>query len=154
VASQTLTDLIPELLLGAALLSGHPMPAQPPEVVLVTQARLGEMACGRPCRIHGWSPPGNAIYLDIALDLDLDLFAQSILLHELVHYLQQESGKFGRHIDCLEWVEREREAYLAQYRWLSRKQGFPVAIPPTAGPFGAMAGCRAEPGGDNAGLGG
>lgn len=110
--------MVAELLFAASSLSGHPVPAEQPDVVPIPHERLEQLACGRPCRVLSWLPPGSIIYLDDGLDLDGDLFAQSILVHELTHYLQQESGGFSDRRSCGEWIERERQAYLVQYRWL------------------------------------
>lgn len=129
MSSEPLTRLVAELLIAASTLSGYPLPEKTPVIVQLSHERLEQMACGRPCRVFGWSPPGMIIYLDDRLDLDRELFARSILVHELTHFLQQESGKFGARFNCIEWMEREREAYLVQYRWLAREQGAPVQTP-------------------------
>lgn len=154
MTGESLTRLVAELLIAAAALSGYPLPAERPDVVIISHAELEQAACGRPCRVFGWSPPGATIYLDDRLDLDDDLFAQSILVHELTHYLQQESGKFGNRRTCSEWMEREREAYLVQYRWLAHEQGAPVQAPLAVGNVPWLVACRDEPEGGNAGLGG
>lgn len=152
--TEALKQLIAELIVAASALAGYPAPAANPTVVLVTHEQLEQQACGHPCRVFGWSPPGSIVYLDNRLDLAADLFAQSILVHELTHYLQQESGKYGQHVTCREWIEREREAYLVQYRWLARKQGSPVTMPPEVSGMHWLISCNDTPPNDNAGLGG
>ena len=42
---------------------------------------------------------GNTIFLDDRLDVHGNDYHTSILLHELVHYVQQQSGRF-RESDC------------------------------------------------------
>jgi len=154
LSADTLRQLVADLIVAASALSGYPAPADSPNVVLVPHEVLEEKACGQPCRVYGWSPPGATIYLDSRLDLDGNLFARSILVHELTHFLQQESGKYSTHRSCSEWVEREREAYLVQFRWLAREQGGPVTVPPEMGGMPWQVRCEDEPESGKGGLGG
>jgi len=111
-------ELVAVLMSWAVQLSGYPAPAQLPEVELVSQQWLVDQACGgQRCSVRGWLPPGDRIYLDNALDPVGDTMDASVLLHELVHYLQRESGKFGD--DCAAAIDREREAYAAQRSFLA-----------------------------------
>lgn len=107
-----------ELLVAAQLMSGYPAPAGPPAVEFVAPAEIQEKACGRPCGVLGWYEHGSSIYLDRRLDPKNDIRARAILVHELVHYLQEENGAFGIPPTCERWVAREREAYTIQFRWL------------------------------------
>lgn len=116
-----LGQLAAKLLAAVAGLTDYAVPAEPPIVALVPHARLEQMACGEPCRVYGWFPPGETIYLDQKLDLRHDPGAQSILLHELVHYVQQKSGTFPAEGDCESWLAREWEAYDVQLRWLAKQ---------------------------------
>ena len=154
MTGEYLTRLVAELLVAVATLSGYPLPSRQSDVVMIPHEELEQAACGRPCRVFGWSPPGATIYLDDRLDLGGDLFARSILVHELTHYLQQESGRFGNRRNCGEWMQREREAYLVQYRWLAHEQGAPVQAPLGVGTVPWLVACRDEPNGGNGGLGG
>jgi hypothetical protein len=154
LSAETLKQLVAELIVAASALSGYPAPSDSPNVVLVAHELLEEKACGQPCRVYGWSPPGATIYLDNRLDLHANLFARSILVHELTHYLQQESGKYSERRTCREWIEREREAYLVQFRWLAREQGSPVTVPPEVGGMPWLVSCQDEPESGNGGLGG
>jgi hypothetical protein len=88
-------------------------------VAFVPHAVLERQACDRPCEIYGWFPNGTTIYLDDRLDPLGDPGARAILVHELVHYLQQESGAYGRPISCREWIARERQAFDVQIRWMT-----------------------------------
>jgi hypothetical protein len=114
-----MNELILILLSSIKLLSGYPIPEQLPIVHLVPHAVLEEKACHKPCQILGWfSLETNEIYLDDTLDLKGSVLARSVLLHELVHYVQQVSGKFDGKSDCESWTLREKEAYAIQNRWL------------------------------------
>jgi hypothetical protein len=102
----------------AIQLSGYPQPARMPAVELVKHQWLIEQACGgKECRVRGWLQPGERIYLDDRLDPVSRTMDSSILLHELVHYLQRESGRFGD--DCGAAVDKEREAYATQRSFLA-----------------------------------
>src|SRR5262245_33016186 len=85
-AKENMNDLFEVLLSWAVMLTGYSMPAQHPEVVMASHATLEQMACeGRRCRVMGWYPSGGKIYIDDSLDLG-DLYASSIVVHEMVHY--------------------------------------------------------------------
>jgi hypothetical protein len=51
-------------------------------------------------------------------------WARGILLHELVHFLQQENGAFAERPGCDAWSPREQEAYRIQYEWLWAHRAF------------------------------
>ena len=117
----TLQALIAKLLVSVQAVTGYPVAARPPEINFVPHAWFEEHACTGHCAVLGFLPPGHTIYLDDRLDPLQDLAAQSILFHELVHYAQAESGAFTMLPDCLAWHEKEREAYLAQLRFLQQQ---------------------------------
>lgn len=124
--------LLPKFVMGllAAIhgLSAYPVPDRAPEVRLIPHKALERMACERPCAVYGWFPGGTTIYLDDQLDPAHDTEAGGILVHELVHFLQQENGKFTNRRSCDDWIKREQEAYRIQNRWLRRQPAF-------SGPF-------------------
>lgn len=94
-------------------LSGLPMPERAPTIVLAKQAKLQELACGgRPCpAVRGVTMPDGRIWLDESLDFS-DPEDASILLHEMVHYLQW--ARSGPIRSCDEWRRREVHAYTVQ----------------------------------------
>lgn len=117
-----LGKLVSELLLAIHLLSGYAIPEEPPKVEFLPHAELEERACGRPCQVYGWFPPGQTVYLDDRLNPLVSLAARGILLHELVHFLQQEEGTFAVAPNCEAWLDREREAFDIQIRWLAEQR--------------------------------
>jgi len=123
--ASALAKLVTELLIAIQAMSGYPAPDEHPAVQRVPQAWLERQVCDRPCEVYGWFPPGKVVYMDDRMDPLHDLAARSILLHELVHFLQQENGAFREHVRCRVWNEREKEAYLIQYRWLARQSAPP-----------------------------
>lgn len=138
-----LAHLVMELLLAAEGLTGYQRPAEPPTVVLTSHEALERAACTGPCPVLGWFDNRHTIYLDDRLDPTGDLRAQSILLHELVHYLQREAGAFPDQPGCEAWASREREAYLVQARWLARQGVEGSVLPGGRAPW--VGGCAAAP---------
>lgn len=120
-----LAEIVAELLLFAQGFTGYAAADRLPEVVFVPQAELQEQACDNPCEVFGWHPHGSdVVYLDARMDPVRDLKDRSILLHELVHYLQQENQAFDAETTCLSWAYREQEAYRVQGAWLMRNNVF------------------------------
>jgi hypothetical protein len=117
-----LEELYAVLLSWAVTLSGHPMPAKAPDVVMVPHAHLVQAACGgRECKVMGWFPPGERIYLDERLKPRDDLLATSVVVHEMVHYLQYvRRGRPTEPYSCPEAMAMEREAYQVQREFLHR----------------------------------
>lgn len=116
-----MNELYAILMSWAVTLTGYSTPAQMPEVVMVPQTYLHQAACnGRVCKVVGWFPPGHQIFLDERLDPQNNLFASSVLVHEMVHYLQQQSGKYAPGQSCSHALVLEREAYAAQREYLLR----------------------------------
>lgn len=111
-------ELYAALFSWAITLSGYSA-APAPQVAQVSHAQLSTMACaGRECKVMGWFPPGHTVYVDNRLNAERSTYHASILVHEFVHYLQQQSGKWGKPYSCVEAVEMEREAYGTQARFL------------------------------------
>lgn len=116
-----MNDLYAVMLSWAVTLSGYPMPAQQPEVVKVAHAYLVQHACGgRECKVIGWFPPGKTVYLDKRLNAQDSLLHASIVVHEMVHYLQHQAGKFDHGFSCERAIALEREAYGVQREFLLR----------------------------------
>ena len=52
------------------------------------------------------------------MDVFHDPASESILVHELTHWLQQANSSHPVAQTCQEWLDREYQAYDVQYRWL------------------------------------
>jgi hypothetical protein len=126
--ASALGKIVAELLLAVQGLTGLGASVEPPELAFLPQQELAQKVCGRPCEVYGWFPPGETIYLDERLELMEDTLAKSILVHELVHYVQQEAGAFRTEGDCVAWIERERQAYDIQLRWIAEQPDARVAF--------------------------
>ena len=112
-------ELFTILMSWSVSLSGYSRPSTPPEIVMAPHSFLVAEACaGHECQVLGWYPPGQKIFLDDRLDPANSLYASSIIVHEMVHFLQQQSGRFEENADCASTLEREREAYAVQREFL------------------------------------
>jgi len=130
------SNVLAILLSWASYLSGYPIPDQPPELQFRTHEWLVVMAClGKECNVVGWYEDNGIIYIDEKYKQS-DGFGDSIVVHEMVHYLQDISGKFSG--SCADTIAREREAYLVQSQYLMQATG---SIRPV-GPL--RIGCRDE----------
>lgn len=114
-------EMCAALLSWAVNLSGYPHPGQCPEVVAVQHATMEQMACtGHKCKVLGWYPgSGHTVYLDTAMEQNLstNVYATSILVHELVHYLQWVNRKLDD-FNCEIALTAEREAYKVQRKYV------------------------------------
>jgi hypothetical protein len=114
----SIDDLIPELLKAIDHLSKYTVPDELPAVHRVPHTKIAELACGRECAALGAYRSGEGIYLDEALRPETNIFARSVLLHELVHYVQDVANELGSAAECERWYRREQEAYAIQKRFL------------------------------------
>lgn len=106
-------ELLHTLVAWAVALSPYPSPEQLPIVEVVSHEWLVHHACyDIECRVVGWYTDAGIIYIDKA-KTDRD----DILVHEIVHYLQDVSGKFP--LTCAAQIAREREAYNVQNAYLA-----------------------------------
>lgn len=114
-----LSSLVAELFATIHLLAGYSPPTVPPEVHRVPQAEIQQQFCHGRCEIKAVYDPTLGVYIDEALDVENNVFARSILLHELVHHVQSVSGRFDLgYSECARRNSAEREAYFIQNRYL------------------------------------
>ena len=118
-------ELHAALLSWAVTLSGLPAPDQPPAVQRKPHAFFVDNACGgHECKVLGWFPPGETLYLDDRLKPRDSLLAASIVVHEMVHYLQyraaRRSSQSGGEFSCARAIELERQAYGVQREFITR----------------------------------
>ena len=123
-----MSNLTTVLLSWAVSLSGYAPPAEEPVIVKVPHAFFVENACdGRECKVYGWYSGGRNLYLDDRLDPETNLLAASIVVHEMVHYLQGVDRNDGvpaggaayqELSTCDDAIALEREAYGVQREYL------------------------------------
>jgi hypothetical protein len=107
-------ELMPALVSALDQLSKYHRPVSLPEVIRVSHERIEAMVCHAKCGALAAYRPGEGIYLDERLKPETELFDRSILLHELVHYVQDMSDEHGDMRPCMRWYQREQEAYAIQ----------------------------------------
>ena len=96
---------------------------EPPHIEFMPVEEITKIACTKPCGvIKGWTPPGDTVYLSNELSINRNMFDRSIVLHELVHYVQYKYNLNEKTNDCLTWKAREGQAYEIQYEWLRQNK--------------------------------
>ncbi|MFN0316328.1 MAG: hypothetical protein ACKVQA_14985, partial [Burkholderiales bacterium] len=84
----------------------------------VPHSELEHYVCGTHCSIKAWFKEGEGIFLDEILRPETSVFDRSILLHEIVHFLQARTGEYEGMDACNRWFHRELDAYNVQNRYL------------------------------------
>jgi hypothetical protein len=115
-----LQEWIERLLATAAVLGGYPPAAPLPQVTVIAQDALSTRVCGGPCAVKGAFIPGQGLFIINGLEIETDPQDRSVLLHELVHYLQDLNGRYAGETACDRFRYRELEAYRLQDEYLSR----------------------------------
>jgi hypothetical protein len=122
-------EVMRELAAAVHLLSGYPIAEQMPQIHVVPQTLIAELVCVGPCRVQAFYHRDFGVFVDERLKLDSDLYARSILLHELVHHAQEVAGQFeALPSECQRRTAAETEAYEIQNRFLAQ-HGSPHRIP-------------------------
>jgi len=119
MAPGTMNALVTALLTWITAHTSYPMPDRLPAVAVVPHAYLEQLACGEKCPALGVYPDGNVVYIDAELQIETNVCARSVLLHELVHYLQQGHPKFAHMTPCARERAKEEEAYAIQNAYLA-----------------------------------
>ena len=114
----SMEQLVKQLELAIDRLSNLKIPKDAPAVSRITHAEMEQHVCGANCAIKAWYKPGEGIFLDESLKPETNMFDRSILLHEVVHYVQDVSGYYGNADPCHRWFQREINAYEIQNRYL------------------------------------
>lgn len=116
--------LIAVLLSWTVHLSSYPHPGVPPEIIYKPHQFFVDNTCrgNEKCDAIAWYNDESVIYLDDRLEGHTDPDTRSVVVHELVHYLQDLSGKY-KDMDCNLHAKREREAYSVQRQYLNKIAG-------------------------------
>lgn len=117
-----LQELTRHLLRTAARLSKYRMPDAVPMVSRVSRVDLEARACptgGGRCGVSAMYLPETGILMAEDLKPETNLFQRSILLHEMIHYLQDVSHELTAAAPCERWYQRELEAYAIQKMYLA-----------------------------------
>ncbi len=124
-------ETIAWLLSWAVFYTGYPMPDELPVIEFVPHSFFVERICDGvdlpefPCGVRAMYDDNidAFIFVDEVYEDNITGFVKSIIVHEMVHYLQDLSGKWKdietwkRDIRCQERMYRQREAYMVQDRF-------------------------------------
>ena len=118
--SESMSEIIAGLLLFIQSQVGLFNPIEPPHIEFLQAVEIADIACEQQCGdVKGWTPAlGDTVYLNQDLRIAQDMFDRSIILHELVHYVQFKYQLINMPNDCLTWKAREAQAYELQFLWL------------------------------------
>jgi hypothetical protein len=124
VDNGALLELARNLLLFIASASQQPAPQTLPAIQVLPVAEIQRLVCEGPCTLKAFYTPERGVIVSDQLDFAKNIMAQSILLHELVHYVQKSRGAFdATGLDCGAWYDQELEAYEIQNAYLRRFGG-------------------------------
>ena len=108
----------------------YSLPDELPLLVYQPQQYFIDNVCAgveKNCDVVGWYDNNGTIHIDDRLKGNEDPYTRSLIVHELVHYLQDISGNFDKE-SCDDHVFKEREAYSIQRLYLHRVAQRYVAI--------------------------
>lgn len=138
VTPQDESEMLEGLTSWAVTLSGYAKPAVMPVLQYVPQEFFTKNACGgKACKVWGWYPNtgGNIVYVHEDARAPMfdgtdsrGLLASSIVVHEVVHYLQAVKRNFAAYA-CEDAISLEREAYGVQREYFTRYgRYYPIGI--------------------------
>ena len=110
--------LVSDLLVALDQITKYRIPDALPKVRKVPGHVVQQYACQKPCGALAVYRTGEGVYLDEAMEPETNVFARSVLLHELVHYVQDMNKELVDIKECERWYRREQEAYALQKRFL------------------------------------
>jgi hypothetical protein len=145
--SESMPQLIDSLLDAITQLSNYRKPATLPQVIRVSRAQIERTICDGPCAVKAWYLPGEGVYIDEDLHPETNLIHRSILLHELVHFMQEAGGEASALDACHRWVQREQQAYELQAQYLALTgddSGFQQRVSAQATLVGMRTVCRSS----------
>ncbi len=120
---ENISELIVALLFWITSHTEYKNPIKSPDIEFINQKELAQMACKKDCEILAYTPnePKYKIYLSSKLKPLDDICHRAILMHEIIHVLQEEQGFFSEYELRTKKHLREMDAlvnhniYLSQY---------------------------------------
>lgn len=114
-----MNELIVALLVWVVANTTYAEPLQSPNLDYKTKAEMVTEICpGKNCDPSAYYEDGtNTIFLRLELRNSRTIPTRADLVHEIVHYLQNQSGHWTE-VSCESNAEREREAYRIQSEYL------------------------------------
>ncbi|MFL2662792.1 MAG: hypothetical protein ACJ0G0_04785 [Alphaproteobacteria bacterium] len=94
---ENINELIVALLLWITSHTDYKNPIKYPSIEFIEQKELSQLACKMDCEILAYTPiePKYKIFLSNTLDPLNDVCHRAILMHEIIHVLQEEQGVFS-----------------------------------------------------------
>tara|TARA_E500000331_G_C16952093_1_gene580988 strand:- start:140 stop:586 length:447 start_codon:yes stop_codon:yes gene_type:complete len=94
---ENINELIVALLLWITSHTEYKNPIKYPAIEFIEQKELSQLACKMDCEILAYTPikPKYKIFLSNTLDPLNDVCHRAILMHEIIHVLQEEQGVFS-----------------------------------------------------------
>ena len=120
---ETLNELILALMLWITSNTNYIEPKQVPQVEFIKQEELSEIACkNRKCEIMAYTPitPKYKIYLSDELNPMTDICHRAILMHEIIHVIQEDQKVFLEYDERTKKHLREMDALVNHNIFLSR----------------------------------
>ena len=120
---ETLNELILALMLWITSNTNYIEPKQVPQVEFIEQEKLSEIACkNRSCEIMAYTPltPKYKIYLSDELKPMTDICHRAILMHEIIHVIQDDQNVFLEYDERTKKHLREMDALVNHNIFLSR----------------------------------
>ncbi|MDC3091030.1 hypothetical protein OA848_01430 [Rickettsiales bacterium] len=90
---ETLNEVILALILWITSNTEYIKPEKEISVEFIQQEELSKIACGKPCEIMAYTPKSEKykIYLINTMDPQNNVCDQGILMHEIIHVLQEQN---------------------------------------------------------------
>lgn len=138
-------ELIAYLLTWAVFYTGYPAPEVQPVIAYVPHSYFVPRMCGgvdtikTPCTVRAMYDDhiDGVLFLDEMFQGKTEAYVKGIVVHEMVHYLQDLIGdwkdinKWQPAIRCQEKAFRQREAYMAQDKYMLDVHGVRRSLPRT-----------------------
>ena len=118
---ETINELIVALLLWITSHTDYKYPSKIPEIQMMNRSELSMLACKRDCEIQAYTPnePKYKIFLVSTLNPLDNICHRGILLHELIHILQEEQKAFLENSEENKKHLREMDALINHNIFLS-----------------------------------
>lgn len=94
---ENINELIVALLFWITSHTEYKNPIKYPVIEFIDQKELSQLACKMDCEILAYTPykPKYKIFLSNKLDPLNDVCHRAVLMHEIIHVLQEEQGMFS-----------------------------------------------------------
>ena len=94
---ENINELIVALVLWITSHTEYKNPIKYPSIEFIEQKELSQLACKMDCEMLAYTPiePKYKIFLSNTLDPLNDVCHRAILMHEIIHVLQEEQGVFS-----------------------------------------------------------